>query len=494
MEKSRINKIKHWFKDPYNLALVGILVFAFCLRLYYFILTKNQPLWYDEADYMNIARYWAKGHPHWTFSSIRPPLFPLVLAILMKFGFTEFSIKVLIALTSLMGIFLTYKLGSFMFNKFTGLVGSFILTIFWSFNFYSYRILVDVPLLALWVVTIYHFLKARKTNTFKDNLLFFFFASISFLFKYTSAILIIVIGLYFITVENFKILKDKKFLIGSIPGFLILFCFLIFEWIKFGSPIAFLTKGLGTRSYERPFLISLWNQTKLIFTMHHSILMWLSILGIIFMVYKTIVAWKLALKKESKYNKYYFNLLLFFVSILIFGALNYGAYMEERYYFPFLPAIYFSIGELLNQFKKREYLTIVGIAVCILFSIAAYQNLTHGNTIIKYKLHSFEQLKYTGESIKSQLKEDESFMATQELAELVYYSQRNGISIPKNETQVEDLIKNYNIKYYILVLWYPPFPQWWIKYPIENNLTLVKYYTPFIDKDNRLPIVSIFKF
>jgi len=57
--ENRTERIKLWLKDPYNLTLVIIIVLAFAIRLYYFFITKNQPLWWDEAEYMATAKHWA---------------------------------------------------------------------------------------------------------------------------------------------------------------------------------------------------------------------------------------------------------------------------------------------------------------------------------------------------------------------------------------------------------------------------------------------------
>src|SRR3972149_9339372 len=89
----RIEKIKQWFKDPYNLTLVGILVLALAIRLYFLIKTPNQPLWYDEADYMASAKQWAFDIQYDVTGHRRPPLFQLIGAGLYLFNLSEPIIK-----------------------------------------------------------------------------------------------------------------------------------------------------------------------------------------------------------------------------------------------------------------------------------------------------------------------------------------------------------------------------------------------------------------
>jgi len=54
--EQRKTKIKSWLKNPYNLALVGLLIIAFAVRLYYFSITKDQAVWWDEAEYLLKAK------------------------------------------------------------------------------------------------------------------------------------------------------------------------------------------------------------------------------------------------------------------------------------------------------------------------------------------------------------------------------------------------------------------------------------------------------
>ena len=74
MEK-REKKILNWVKKYPNNIIVILLIFNVVLRLYYFFLTVNQPVWWDGAEYMNMARSWGLGTPYDKFDSIRPVLF-----------------------------------------------------------------------------------------------------------------------------------------------------------------------------------------------------------------------------------------------------------------------------------------------------------------------------------------------------------------------------------------------------------------------------------
>ena len=62
--EERKNKLKEkfpWLKDNYNLMFLAVLLVFIGIRIYYFALTYDQPLWWDEADYMDMARNWLGG-------------------------------------------------------------------------------------------------------------------------------------------------------------------------------------------------------------------------------------------------------------------------------------------------------------------------------------------------------------------------------------------------------------------------------------------------
>ena len=66
-------KVKAWLKNRYNLGLIGILVLSFIIRMYYFVITKDQAMWWDEAEYMATAKSWAFDIPY-MINPQRPPL------------------------------------------------------------------------------------------------------------------------------------------------------------------------------------------------------------------------------------------------------------------------------------------------------------------------------------------------------------------------------------------------------------------------------------
>jgi len=107
----RKEKIKAWLKNPYHLIFIIILILGICIRLYYFNLTKSQPIWWDEADYLAYAKNIAGIVPYWTITSQHNSILPYLVAVFFKVGLSEEIVKFLLELIpSIILIFLVSNL------------------------------------------------------------------------------------------------------------------------------------------------------------------------------------------------------------------------------------------------------------------------------------------------------------------------------------------------------------------------------------------------
>ena len=93
-EKNPKNFLFSWIHDNYDRYFLLILAFAFILRVWIFTKTMNQPLWWDEADYLSAAKniglrldiqdiwYYRRGF-----------LFPLLSAPFFTLGLGEVGLR-----------------------------------------------------------------------------------------------------------------------------------------------------------------------------------------------------------------------------------------------------------------------------------------------------------------------------------------------------------------------------------------------------------------
>ena len=151
-----LGKVHSKLRNYYSfIVIILILILSFSSNLYYFSLTKEQPLWWDEAEYMSTAKSWAFNIPY-KISPQRPPLFPLLGAMIFKLGFSDLTFKFLFVLIpTILNALVIYLLGKEFYNKKVGLVAAFIMAIFWSLTFWTARFHPDSLALLLQLLSAY---------------------------------------------------------------------------------------------------------------------------------------------------------------------------------------------------------------------------------------------------------------------------------------------------------------------------------------------------
>ena len=496
---SREKVIADWFKVRDNQILFGIILFAILIRIYYFSLTQSQPLWWDEADYLSIAKSWI-GVVNWEYNAVRPVLLPLIASIAFKLGLGENFLRFGVILSSVLSIPLIYGIGRIMFNKRAGLVAAFILSVFWSVSFYSHRILTDVPVMFLWLGTIYFLLKGieEKGNT-KLMAIGGIFLTLSFLMKYSSAVLIIILGIYSLTTKKGKILKDKGMLYFWGSSLVSVIPFFLWQKMSFGSFLAFLTTATGEPK-ARPFIESLINQTLFSVELMHFVLVGLFLIGLVITLFDMFIEYDFIFKERSRANKSYLLLLWLVLSLLFFGWLNYGNYMDERYYFIFYPAIFLFAANFVSKlsfWSDRNKIFSGVVIIMLVFAGVGYQQIPHGDSIIKTKIDSFRQIKDAGEWVNVNSEVGRVSLVTEEFAELTYYTERQ-LYQANNISELNELIDEYDPKYIIVSFYYTPgYPQ-----AIEmiqsifqdpSRFVQVQAYGPAVDRNGQIPMASVFE-
>ena len=129
------DKIKKWLEDRYNLGLMGVLILALVIRIYYFFITKDQVHWWDSLAYGSLAKESILGLWTNTFfitseSTFRAPLLPLFWEWLLRFGVSDVGVIILLEfIPSLLSVLFVYLIGKELYNKRVGLIASFVMAI-----------------------------------------------------------------------------------------------------------------------------------------------------------------------------------------------------------------------------------------------------------------------------------------------------------------------------------------------------------------------------
>ncbi|MEK6855959.1 MAG: glycosyltransferase family 39 protein [Nanoarchaeota archaeon] len=517
-ESSEVNKrkevVKTWLKNPYNLLLVLLMIFTISARLYYFSLTANQPTWWDEGDYLSIAKEIALPSPEtpeWLghFVSIRPPLMPLIWAVFIKFAISEAAMRLFTeVIPSIFIVLLSYLLASSLFNKKIGLITGYAVSIYWVLQFYGYRLLTDIPTVFFALASVYFFwefyIKRKKPYGLYLSAVL---GVMGFLTRFTTFLVILVIAIYLIITERQKILFDKTIWITILIGILSLIPYAIYMKIILGSwfPAAsfYLTNNLTTYNTFAWFLLQYVPQflTTIPFIF--------VIIGLGYSLFKMGLGADVFFKqKDQSLNRDYF--LFIFLFIQIFFYVFWFKTGTDRWILLWFPAIFIylglgleKIGELLNKYSRYSFIILTIIVLVIL----SYAFIPQADNLIKQKLPSYKDVQSVGLWLKDNTPEDAKIM-TASIVQNAYYSHRrsydfyigteiqeqvnNSVLDPqgrvisstyktyRNETELECKIVRVKPDYLVLHIWEPEFtPDFMFTYPERNQNILqpIKVFT-----------------
>lgn len=489
-KKSLEERIKIWFSNKYNIAFFAILIFAILIRLYYFSQTLHQPLWWDEAEYMMMAKAWAFNLDY-NFVPVRPVLLSLITAGIFKFTTSEFLPRFLILLCSIFSVAGVYYLGREIYDKKIGLIASFLMSVFYLDLFFSFRILVDTPSLTFFIFSALFFYKYFKEKENKNLYIASILIAIGTLFKLTTATLLFAILLYVLFTEKFSFLKKKEYYIAALIFILILTPYIIWGYLQFHGFV--ITQAGAWAPPEGSKIIAGFTNAKGYLSLFPIYLSWhvliLFILGILYLLFNLILGfdmlWKTA---NSKLRKNLFLVLLFIFPIITPSVSL--EHIEDRYIILAFPAIFlisaYFIMKIYNFIKAKNKSAGI-IFLIILFVLASSFQLKSADSMIKGKLASYKEVMDAGLWLKQNSLSNEIIM-TASPYQTQYYSGRKVLSFPSTKEEFEKLIsENQNIKYYEISA-YEKSPDWTYSYPQENNLTIAKVYS-----NNNQPILIIYK-
>src|SRR3989344_4726405 len=162
--EERKEKIKQWLKDKNNILFLAIFIFAIIILFYYFNLTKNQPLWWDESDYLAYAKNLAGFPANWIITTQHNSLYPYLAAFFFKLNFSEVMAKFILQfIPSVLSVVLVYFICREMYeDKRIALISSFLISVLWEHLFNTMRFHIDILALFSGLLAIYVFWKGYE--------------------------------------------------------------------------------------------------------------------------------------------------------------------------------------------------------------------------------------------------------------------------------------------------------------------------------------------
>ena len=486
---NRMERIKLWLKDPYNLALVGIIIFALAIRLYYFFVTRGQTLWWDEAEYLATAKHWAFNVPY-DLNPQRPPLFQLLGAITFLFGLGETFIRFAwVLLPSVFLVFVIYLLGKEMYNKKVGLIAAFIAAVSWTFLFWTARVQPDSFSMVFQVLSVLFMWKYWKSDKSKDVIFAGIFAALGFYFKVSALLVPMAFVVFILIKDRLSAFKDKNYYYFSLAFLATLIPYFIWSYLTFGTLTAFKASYSNAIATAAPFA---WYTVNFFYTLTGGILFVLFLIGLLialrFVLYADVLV---------KDKKRCFDPDLFSVIVLIVAASFYIFYIrgtEDRWVFLWLPFIFMFIGNALKSiynFGKKYSKIISTFLVLALLIWGGYAQLNHANDIINLKKDSYSQVKDAAIWMKEHSAPGDVII-TQSQTQTTYYAERQikQLNPFENESDFSEYVKEEKPKYLELSA-FEHHPTWAYTWPNENNSMPVQAY--FADADKKQPALIVYE-
>lgn len=514
-EKSKKDIIKSWLKERHNLVFLGIIILTILIGAYYFSLTKTQPLWWDESDYLAYAKNLAGYNVDWIVTKDHNSLFSYVVAIFFMLRFSETLTKFFVEfIPYVLVIVLVYLVARSMYkDKRIALISSLLFAVQWTVLFTAMRFQVEIPGLLFGMLSIYVFWKGYEKKEKIFGLINHNWAvpiaAVLSIITYSMRRGYFLFGaflfLQMIISKNWKsLVKDKYNWIAAVISVLLIF---IVEKFIFSAGIASVAGGYA--HFDRAINFYPLQIFNLFFSNAGlgwaSILLYLFWLGLIVIFFKTIFSLG-HIKKESntELKSDIFVITSIIITLLFFilvlrepDKANFG---EPRWYFPLLLGALIciskattTISDYVIKYSSKYGKQIAAVLIIVLVGFGAYYEISSANSIIKNKIPSFEGIKQASLYLKDNANENDIILSVPE-PQTEYYSEKHVINPNKwgywerynipFEPFLDAIRNDTNVKYLLVSFSEPNHPEWMKKvaYANVNGQTVVaSWEIPFMD-------------
>lgn len=139
-----------------------IIIISFFIFANIVFLAFYNDVWWDSSVYIGMGKYMFSSGKSGLWEESRPLIFPFMLGFgnLLSVNAIYFGRIVSIAFASLI-LFMTYRVGTRLFSKNTGLLAAFFTAFSFTFLFFSPNILTELPSTFFVLLAFYYFLESR---------------------------------------------------------------------------------------------------------------------------------------------------------------------------------------------------------------------------------------------------------------------------------------------------------------------------------------------
>jgi 4-amino-4-deoxy-L-arabinose transferase-like glycosyltransferase len=490
------NKILFFLKE--NWILLAILIMTLVIRIFFFIETNNQAVWWDESSYLSAGLHYSNGIP-FMIEEIRPPLYQYMIAGLILIDCTDRMIILLLTLIpSVLLVYFIYLLVKEMLNETSGLIAAAFAAVSWNFIFWSNRAQPDFISLCLQVLAVYYFWKMLKveedpTNNnkrYKLAAMAAMFAALGFYFKISALLVPLSLAVFVLIKDRFVAFKKSEYWIYLLSYVACFIPYCVWSYISFGNMLPFVSPYSTNVAASMPLG---WGALLFFNVFGLNVMFWTFLMGMVLCL-KILLYGDLILKNKS-YAFDYRLLVIVLVGVVLSFYIFYIKQVEDRWVFLLLPIMCLLCASVLykvyDMLSLRNLKWVGVLLILVILSVNAYEQVKYAGSIIDNKKDSYSPVKDAAEWMKANSGPTEIIMSIS-YPQTVWYSKRHVETYSIwNETYLTQYIDSNHPKFLTISI-YEPHPSWIYAY-IENNTRFVPVMGYFQDVQKTKPSLIIYK-
>ena len=213
---------------------------------------------YNTIPYAKELAEQGRPLPNYFFQPVfkYPPLFTLLIAQSMNiFGSTPVAVAYVPLLAGVLLIPLTYLLGVLIANRFVGALAAFLMFMDPVAIICSQKIWPETTLALFTLLSVASFIKALKSGDRRYFLVSGLLCGLAANVKYPG-ILVAPIGLIFAYFHRGDLLRNKTFLAGALLPFLMLFPWVLWNWVTYQENFFNIQVGLHSFGIQKEVMLS----------------------------------------------------------------------------------------------------------------------------------------------------------------------------------------------------------------------------------------------
>ncbi len=437
---------------PWVLVAVSL-----AIRLFYLRLTQAQPVWWDEAEYLIKARNIALGTPETGFSLHRPLFLSVAMSGLYALGLGERAIRVALLVPSVASVYLTYRVGERLVGAAAGFVGAWLFGMYYVSLFYSMRILTEIPHVALCLWGTHLFLSQRRPAVI-GSLPVLVLAVFT---RFPAALMLVALAVYCAVSEGTAALRRREYWISAALGVLVAVPFGVQSYVAHGHPlfawtvVGYTMPGMDLTTRLQGFAEG--------FQMLQASLGWLltALLtgGMLLLLGRVIWARGRGTGTDGAPKGGVLVLLWMTLPFLYFCL--FVRPVLDRYLVLALPPAFLALGygtmRVAALARRIHPLAAVAVMLAVLV-LGTLRFVPLADRNIRARMTSYAGLQDAGLWIKAR-SGPEDILLSRSVAQLTYYTERRGQTIPEDRTEFDTMMATRKPRY-VVISRYEPHPQW----------------------------------